>query len=490
MFSSLQLDRTSTVPLQDQLFEQLRGLIIRGLIKPNARILATRFLADQVGVSRTTVLLVYERLISEGYLETKPMIGTFVSAVLPDSPIPKPTPEPLKPTVRQARLRPSVLKNLFASVVERHAVSFDFSRTRPESDLLPLKIWLRRTQNIMDQYGSEAAEPLPSNGLPVLRQALADWLAARRGIAITPEQIVVVSGLQQAYALVTHLFQKRGDPVVVESPGSESLRRFLESRGASLIAVTTDHQGLMTQRLPDLPRVSLACVAPARHHPLGGVLPTERREELIAWARKTGAYIIEDDTDSDFPYHGTMPPPLAAMDSYGLVFHIGSFAKTLGAGFCLVYVVAPPEFAPAVGMIKALSDDGCPWIEQRVLADFIVSGGYDTHLRRLRHTYHLRRDALIQALTSSFGEVRLVGTDSGTQLTWILPPDYPSATAIQKQAQAHIQLCVPFQEGDPCEIPNATSDRVLVLSYASLSESKIKQGISQLAQIIKDMNVF
>ncbi len=484
----IHLDRASSQPLQDQLFEQMRQLIVSGKLKPNSRIIATRFMAEQVGVSRTTVLLVYERLISEGYLETRPTVGTFVSAALPDAPVQK----QLRPAMpqeslsRQAASRPTIFNRFLPSPVEGAPSQFDFCRALPDSGLLPSKIWLRSTQRIVEQHGAGAADPLPPEGLLTLRQALADWLAARRGITITPEQVVIVSGFRQAYAILSHMFQKRGNRVVVESPGSEVLIHFLNSRGASLFPVPVDHQGLMTEHLPEDTPVSLACVTPARQNPIGGTLPLHRREKLIAWAQKTGAYIIENDSDSDLSYQG-MTPSLAALDAYGLVFHVGSFAKTLGAGLCLGYIVAPVEFTETVIALKAMSDDGCSWIGQRVLADFIASGGYDQHLRRLRRTLIARRTCLIQALESHFGTLDLIGADAGTQVTWVLPTEFPSARTIRDlaRAQSILVYALPEEDASLATPHPAYGDRVLVLSYAALAERQIEQGVARLARALK-----
>ena len=397
------LDRESSNPLQDQLFTQLQQLIVSRTLKPNSRIVATRFLAEYVGVSRTTVLLVYERLISEGYLTTQPTIGTFVSEVLPDIEIHKRSviPPQNAEIPRQANARPAVFGSLAPPPALGPSLRYDFCRSIPGGELLPSKIWLRLTQRVFEQHAAGIAELPPPEGLPILRQALAEWLGVQRGMAVAPEQIVVVSGLRQAYAIVSHLFQRRGDRVVVEDPGNETVAHFLGSRGADLVPVAVDDQGLIVEQLPQGP-VSLACVTPARQDPIGGTMPLRRREALIAWALQTGAYVIEDEFACAIRYQGSAPAPLVALDQHGLVFHVGSFSKTLGAGLCLGYIVAPPEFAKAVAAIKAMSDDGSPWIEQMVLADFISTGGYDQHLRRLRRTFMIRRDELIRTLEKSF----------------------------------------------------------------------------------------
>lgn len=493
MHLPIQLDRTSSEPLQDQLFGQMRQLIVSGKIKPNARIIATRFLAEQVGISRTTMLLVYERLISEGYLKTQPTVGTFVCDVLPDIPTPKFSTESTsdEKIVRQARLQPGIFtpSSKHEDTPERpKGFSLtDFTLSCPDSSLLPSpKTWMNCIQSVLKKDGGELAKPVHLQGLPVLRQVLSDWLAARRGATIVPEQIVIVSGLRQAYAILAHMFQRRGDHVVIESTMHGDAIELLDKRQASFMSIPVDHGGMMTECLPRNSSVSFACVRPARETLLGGSLSISRRKELIEWARKEETYIIENDVDTDLRYQGTTPLPLIALDPYGLVFHVGSFSKTLGAGQCLGYIVAPIEFVGATRGIKAMSDDGCSWLEQRMLAEFIAEGHYDQHLRRLRRTLMTRRDCLIQSLESHFGPQTIFGNESGTQLTWILPSEFSSAALIQKTAQSFgIDLIIPTDKGNLCDRPSLYEDRALVFSYAALAERQIKDGIEGLAKVLK-----
>ncbi len=482
----LDIDRASAVPLQDQLFEQLRQLVLTGGLKPNSRIIATRFLAEQVGVSRTTVLLAYERLISEGYLETRPAIGTFVCSAPPDQPNHNARSNGSCDTVRQAFFRPSLFSGMAASISEQTNGIIDFSPSRPGiSHLLPSKDWLDGMRSVFKRDPLGLASPQPASGIQSLRQAIADHLAASRGIMASPDQVIVVAGKQQACNLVAHLFQRRGDHVVLESPGDKSIVNFFKQRDAKLIHVPVDEHGLKTDQLPD-GLVSLAYVSPARQNPLGGTMSQTRRTDIINWAREVGAYIIEDDSDSDFRYHGTTPRPLAALDPYGLVFYSGSFAKTLGAGLGLGYLVAPAEFVDAITAIKSLAEDSSSWLQQMVVGDLLVSGEYDHHLRRSRKTYLERRDTLISELQVYFGEVYLVGTEIGTQLTWVLPERFPSAQVVREAAHVRgVNIECVAEEGVGSGKPGSYCERTLIFSYAALTPGQIRQGIARLAEALK-----
>jgi GntR family transcriptional regulator/MocR family aminotransferase len=484
----VQLERTSKMPLQDQLFAQLRQLIIDGKLKPNTRIIATRFLAELAGISRTTVLLAYERLISEGYLETRPAIGTFVSATLPEQRQAEALRVPLRDVPRQSQIRPARLRSEEHPEMARRPCSagFDFSPARSDaSNMLPAKAWLKAVRNVFESHPQGLAAPQPVPGVPKLRQAIADHLAATRGMMISADQVIIVAGRRQACSLVAHLFQRAGDRVVLESPGDAETASFFHLRGADIARVPVDELGLCTDALPE-GDISLAYVTPARHNPLGGIMPLARREALIGWARHAGAYIVEDDSDSEFRYHGTSPQPLAAIDPYGLVFHSGSFAKTLGTGLGLGYLVAPPEFVEDAIGIKALTEADCPWLEQMVVADLLTSGEYHHHLRRVRKIYMERHDRLIEALNDHFGAIELMGVDAGTQLTWVLPDDYPHAGTVCRQALARgvILGSVPAQQSVP-DRTNRYVERSLLLGFAGIAGDGLRDGVACLAQSLR-----
>lgn len=485
MHLPIELDRDRAEPLQNQLYEQLRGLIISRRLKSNSRLIATRFLAEKLGISRTTVLLAYERLISEGYLETRPAVGTFVCSVLPDLvPVPQINDNRVD-DLPQTELRPPLFQGRSPSREPIEPALIDFWGG-PDFRIFPLKIWQRITQHVLECYGKGISRPPPSAGIDALRGAIADWLAAQRGIIVDPDQIVIVAGAQQAYNIAARLFLQRGDRVVIETPGHIGASFLFESLGAIQYPVAVDEHGLLIDELPN-GLTSLAYVTPSHQNPIGGTLPLERREALIEWARGAGAYLIEDDCDGDFRYRGMGPPSLKSLDPYGLVLYTGTFSKTLGAGLRLGYMVVPQELVASTVAVKTLLDNGSPWLEQMVLAEFIASGEYDRHLRRVRKTYLERRDCLIAALRLHFGDVHLAGVDTGTHLTWLLPQTLPSALAVQEAAR---QRGIGVYTVSESEIGGATSlhyaDNALLLGYSSLEERQIRDGIAGLASALRD----
>ena len=484
MHLPIELDRSLDEPLQNQLYEQLRGLILVGRLKGNTRLIATRFLAEQLGISRTTVLLAYERLISEGYLETRPAVGTYVCTELPDQPpIAPPPPDPGSEFVRQATLRPPAIcmPPPPASFNTKPAIDFWHG---PDQSIFPLRIWQRITHQILENFGRDISQPPPPPGIDPLRAAIAEWLAIHRGIVVDAEQVIVVAGRQQAYNVIARMFLRQGDPVVVEWPGDDGASCLFDSLGARLCRVPVDEHGLMVERLPEGPAV-LAHVTPCHQTPLGGTLPLERREKLIQWARKAGAYIIEDDCNGDFRYRGMGPAPLKSLDPYGLVLFAGTFSRSIGAGLRVGYLVVPPELVGPASAQKALLDNGNPWLEQMVLTEFIASGEYDRHLRRVRKTYLDRRDCLLSAVRLHFGEARLGGIDAGTHVTWFLESGQPRAPLVKTLAHSQgIGVYTVCNDDPPDGRRPPFADEALILGYSSLDEQQIRAGVAGLAQLM------
>jgi GntR family transcriptional regulator/MocR family aminotransferase len=486
MHLPIALDRDRAEPLQNQLYEQLRGLIIARRLKANSRLIATRFLAEKLGISRTTVLLAYERLISEGYLETRPAVGTFVCSVLPDlAPAPQINDNRTVDLLPQMMFRPPLLRNIPPVREASEPAAIDFWGG-PDFRAFPLRTWQRINQHVLEWYGKGISRPPPSAGIGPLRNAIADWLAAHRGIVVDSEQIIIVAGAQQAYNIAARLFLKPGDRVVIEAPGHSEASCLFESLGASQYPVPVDEHGILIEHLPDGP-TSLGYVTPSHQNPIGGTLPIERRELLIEWARNAGAYLIEDDCDGDFRYRGMGPPSLKSLDPYGLTLYTGTFSKTLGAGLRLGYLVVPLELAPAAIAVKALLDNGSPWLEQMVLAEFIISGEYDRHLRRVRKTYLERRDCLISALRAHFGDVQLAGVDAGTHLAWLLPPSLPPAATIQEAARLRgIGVYTVLDNPITTPFERRYADNTLLLGYSSLEPHQIRDGIAGIASALQN----
>lgn len=485
----LKLDASAVASLQSQLFEQIRDLILRGRLRPGTPMMATRALSRQLAVSRNTVLLAYDRLIAEGYLQSRPAVGTFVSVNLPEDCLR--LNDPVRRGEghgRQADRHPVAFCGRAQMVVnpKRHKLAIDFWVGRPDSRSFPLKAWRRRILRSLAACGPELTEYGAPAGLYELRCAIAEHLGPARGITATPEQVIIVAGCQQALNIVARLFVRPATPVVVESPGYQGAAYLFESYGARLVPVRVGGEGLDVAALPAEP-VGLAYVTPSHQYPLGVTLALEGRLRLLEWAWRVGAYVVEDDYDSDFRYQGSPLTALKGLDTHGSVIYLGTFSKSIGAGLRLGYMVVPRELVEPATAVKALLDNGNPWLEQAVLADFIMDGGYANHLRRIRQTYLARRDCLVESLRRHFGDIELTGLEGGMHLVWRLPADCLPAAELQALAQRRGVGIYSLPSGAAFECaPSDYTDRTIMLGYSSLSERQIREGIARIADSLAE----
>ena len=491
---ALKLRPESNTTLQNQLFAAIREQILQGKLKAGAVMPATRVLGEQLSVSRNTVVLTYERLVAEGYLESRPTVGTFVTSALPENALflqrfsdsgsgfaDQDAAERLTarhPILFQGRAQKVVNPN-------RHKLSADFWVGGPDPHSFPLKSWRRRLLHHLSVAGAHLTTYNNPAGIPELRKAIADHLGPARGITATPEQIIVVSGSQGALNLVARLLVDRGTNVVIECPSYQGAAFLFESFGANLIPVRVDEHGIDTSNLPR-ERADLIFVTPSHQYPMGATLPLHRRVELLDWAWETGAYVLEDDYDSDFRYQGSPLSALFGLDQHGCVIYMGTFSKSIGAGIRLGYLVLPHDLVEPARTAKALLDNGHAWLDQVTLADFISSGSYAKHLRRIRHTYRKRRDCLVDALQQHFGDVRLTGAEGGMHIIWHLPSSFPNAIEVQKIAEKAGVGVYALEAGAAiCLHGNECGQRALIFGYSSLTESTIQKGITLLSEALK-----
>lgn len=366
----------------------------------------------------------------------------------------------------------------------RHRLAIDFWVGRPDPHSFPTKSWRRRLLHNLAFAGANLTEYSNPVGILKLRSAIADFLGPARGIKVEPDQVVVVNGSQAALNLVARLLIEKGTTVVVEQPCYQGAAFVFESYGATLQAVPVDDRGIDTEQLPDKP-ASLAYLTPSHQYPLGVTLSLGRRLRLLDWAWKSGAYLIEDDYDNDFRHNGSPLIALAGLDVHGCVIYLGTFSKSIGAGIRLGYMVVPPELVEPVRVVKTLYDNGHTWLDQATLADFISSGSYKRHLRRIRGTYRMRRDCLVESLQHYFGEVRLTGLEGGMHLAWHLPPDFPDATQVQKIAEDVGVGVYGLTTGAALNCHGSPAgERIVLIGYSSVTEEQIRDGVARLARAL------
>ena len=410
-------------PRYAQITRALRAAIQDEVLQAGTRLPPTRDFARSLGCSRNIVLLAYEQLLLEGYLSARQGAGTYVSPELPSARtrqrVAPPPPGPLRLSQR-GRTSVTAAVNARAAMARNPDVTIDFMYGLCEPD--PRVVAHVRTafntglRARAFRYGSPAGDP-------GLRQQIADRIRAARGIARTADDIVVTSGTQQALDVCARMLLDPGDNVVVEDPGYVSAQAAFSAAGAKLIRVPVDEHGLDPARLPsDKVPVRAIYVTPSHQFPTGAVMPAARRHALLAWAKRRGAYVIEDDYDGEFRYQGRPIAALAGMDTDGNVIYCGTFAKTLFPSLRLGYLAVPRGSASVLAHGKWLCDLGSSTLLQQTLAGLMATGEYDRHIRRMQKRYRLRRQVLLDTFKQQFGaEVEVRGSAAGLHVVAWLP---------------------------------------------------------------------
>jgi GntR family transcriptional regulator / MocR family aminotransferase len=485
------LNEQAPLPLHRQLYDELRRAILTGRLLPKQRIPSTRALAKSLGISRATVTLSYEQLLSEGYLETTVGSGTFVCAQLPDdllqsSPVESDRPFTQRPVPLSAYgmtlLAPELAK------VRDSTLELNFSYGRPAFDHFPMDLWRRLLSRYCHLNPACMDYAADSGGYLPLRQAIAHYLSRARAVLCDPEQVIILNGSQQALDLITRLLVDRDDRVVLEDPGYLGARRTFLAHGATLHPVPVDQSGLMVQALADVQNAKLIYVTPSHQFPTGAVLSLPRRLELLSWAQKTGTIILEDDYDSEYRYGGRTNaqdnrpiPALQGLDIGQSVIYIGTFSKVLFPALRLGYVVVPPTLIDLITRAKWLCDRQSPLLEQYVLTDFINEGHLERHIRRMRSLYDQRRQCLVAALAQHLpNTVTILGENAGIHVMVKFHTHLSDAELLQRVTQMQVGL----MSAQPCYL-NAQSSSEFIFGYAELSESQIEEGIRRLALVLR-----
>jgi GntR family transcriptional regulator/MocR family aminotransferase len=424
-------DHTPDRSRQQAVFERLRHGILAGTLPPGARLPPSRHLASELGVARQTVVLAYERLAAEGYVRARSGSGTFVAADLPDA-VPPPASVP-RATAGPLSRRGADLAALPVAAAHGGGIvpvaegSGLLAPGVPARELFPAAAWAGCTARVLRALPPELTVYPDPQGLPELRAEIAAHLAAIRGLIADPAHIVVTSGTQQALRIAADLLLDPGDRAWVEDPGYVAGRAALRAAGAVLVGVPSDADGIDVAAGARLaPEARLALVAPSHATPLGGALPVARRLALLEWAGKAGAgragaWVLEDDCDSEFRWEGKPLPPLATLDRAGRVIYCGTFSKTLAPALRLGFAVVPPPLTAAFVRAREVSDRGPATLHQAVLAELMRQGLLAPHVRRMRTEYAARRAALLAALARHCPALAMVAAPGGLHMVGRLP---------------------------------------------------------------------
>jgi GntR family transcriptional regulator/MocR family aminotransferase len=429
----------------------------------------SRELAGRLSVSRTTVTVAYDRLISEGFAEARRGSGTFVST----------GPAPAKPTRRRtgdALTARCIWDEVPLPRGYRHAVRYDFRPGVPDASLFPYQTWRR----LINRQLRPAMIGLGAYGEPAghlgLREAICRHLGISRGVHAVADDVVVTNGTQQALDVIGRALFEPGVRIAVEDPCYAPPRRLFATLGARVSGVPVDDEGLIVESIPRDAR--FVYVGPSHQFPLGMSMSLPRRLALLDWARRNGAAIIEDDYDSEFRFDGRPIEPLQALDSSGRVIYVGTFSKTLLAALRLGFVIVPASIRSAVRAAKYVADWHTALPAQGALASFIDEGGFARHLRKMRGIYRARHELIVGGLERHFGdELRVVPSSVGLHLSALASSATPAQVkdAVRRAAQAGVG-CQPLSVFAVDAPPRAG----IVLGYGAIATEDIAEGLQRL----------
>jgi len=479
LLPSIAIDRAAATPLGAQLAHALRELIVTAVLRPGDRLPSSRTLAADLGLSRTTVVDVYDQLTAEGLIVSRVGDGAYVSA---DA-----VARPARPAAdgrpaRLARLAGEASEQ-FLPRIAHPAVPRAFVTGTPAYDAFPMPLWSQLTARVLRGPRPALMRYPDAGGLPALREAIAGHLRMNRGIACAADEVFVFQGAQDAFTRIAAALLDPGDPVWFENPGHIGARNALIAAGARLVPVPVDHEGLdVAAGLAAAPAFRLAFVTPAHQQPLAVAMSLERRRALIAAAERADAWILEDDAVGELHFVGRPPPPLRGLDPSARVIHVGSFSKSLFPALRLGFALVPPGLAEVFERIAGAILQGAPTPLQATLAAFIADGHFAAHVRRMRKLYAERHDALIDAAARRLdGLIEIRPTRSGLATIGHLPPD-ADEEAIAVAAAARSLSVAPVSRFCLAPIPG----RALALGFAAAPPREIVAGVEALANALRE----
>lgn len=481
----IRIDARARETLQQQIYADIRRAILDGIVAPGARLQSSRALADDLRVSRTTTLLVFEQLTAEGYLTAQRGSGTFVAQELPDD-----LPRASSIARRASGVKHPPLSKRGSALVStppaalRAAIGGPpcaFRLGVPALDLFPVHLWSQLAGRRLRSLTLGQLDYGDSAGFRDLRAAIADHVQSTRGTRCTVDQVLIVAGAQRGLALACDLLLDPGDAAWLEEPAYPGARSALAGAGARIVPVPVDDDGLDVDAGRRLARhARLAYVTPSHQFPLAVPMSLARRLALLRWASEARAWVIEDDYDAGFRYGARPLPCLHGLDIDGRVIYIGSFSKTMFPALRLGFLIVPPDLLDNLMAARRAADVHPPMLEQTVLADFMAAGHYERHLRRMRSVYRERVEALMSGAQRYCAGVLTI-RPVRTGLHAIADLDCVSARSVTREALNRGLEMMPL--GHYYTGPGR-NDRSLVLGFAAVRPEALLAGMEQLARAI------
>lgn len=479
------VDRRAAKPLNKQIYDGYRAAILRGDLHPGQQIPSSRELAFEFEVSRFPVLHAYAQLQAEGYFETHVGSGTFVSGSLP---------EQLMSVDRTAKVsdqaptgpRRIARRSLLFPAFENTALLRGwgaFGVHQPAFDQFPFQIWSQLVTRHCRNPQANILHHINPLGSERFRKAICEYLRTARAVKCEPDQVMVVSGSQQALDITARVLFDPGSEIFIEEPGYALARRVLTAAGCRLIPVPVDGEGMIiAQGIRRHRKARAAFVTPSHQYPLGSTMSATRRLHLLNWAQSSGSWIIEDDYDSEYRYESMPIASLQGLDVNSRVIYIGTLSKVLFPSLRIGYIVIPADLVGRFAAMRYAMDIFPPYLYQEVLADFMLSGHFGRHVRKMRKLYGERRTALIKSIRDEFGETLEVhGANAGMHLTVTLPEGFQDQEVAAMAAKQRLWLLAL----SPCYL-GTMARQGLVLGFGSTPAEQIPEAVRQLRSVVRN----
>ncbi len=475
------LDDKSGDPLYMQIYKQIREKIISGRISEGTRLQSIRALSESLGVSKNTVKYAYGQLSSEGYIENRARSGFFAQNIdktlllnlkSPSSP---PAHLPAHPTTSPLRDGPEKQGNRDKPGSE---IRYNFQYGMLSPGDFPIKIWRRIVNQILSPASVHHMAAYPERkGEAGLREEIMKYLHASRGVSASPDRIVICPGSQFAFSRLSQLLKSHSSHMAVEDPGYDGARCVFMNHGFNLVPVGVGYHGINMDELENSP-AKIIYTTPSHQFPSGNVMHIGRRLKLLEWAADRGGIIIEDDYDSELRYGGKPIPSIQSIDRAGRVIYLGTLSKSLSPALRLSYMVFPESLMEAYNALFQRYNAAVPWLGQKALEQFMNSGHWDRHLRRICLAYKKRHDALLQAINEKMGDRVVVhGRNAGLHVLLEFRNGLSEEEAV-KRAEAHGVKVYPVAQFWLRQ--NRYQGNMILLGFSGMSKEDIVEGITIL----------
>ena len=457
---TISLDPQSVTPLYEQIYQYVKEDIQSGRLACGVKLPSSRSLARYLEISRSTVELAYEQLLSEGYIETKPRKGVFVAQI---DGVYQFRREEQPGTERQEE--------------QREKYRYDFSPSGIDLKSFPYAVWRKLSREVLLDDRAETFRLGDSQGEYGLRSAISSYLHQARGVRCRPEQIIVGAGNDYLLMLLINILGK-DKKVAFETPTYKQAYRLFANLSQEVCTVPMDHSGMRTDLL-EKSGAQVAYVMPSHQFPLGVVMPIRRRLELLKWADRGERYIIEGDYDSEFRYKGKPVPALQGYDNQECVIYIGTFSKSIAPAIRMSYLVLPKPLLQRYHENCGFLSSTVSRVDQLILQKFIEDGYYERHLNKMRALYKNRHDVLLACLKKMGDSFQISGEHAGVHLLLRFEDGRKEEELIRKAKESGIRV---YGLSQYCIKPdkNEEGQATILLGYANMSEEAIREAVALL----------